>query len=88
MEIQDRKGGLMKTRTHHFSVAMTTGVLTAHVPDEGGEAVARDRLKNDDPIWRREDVQYHGLVEWFDPIAFEYNSFASARSELGLGDAA
>ncbi len=88
MEIQDRKGGLMKTRRHHFSVAMTTGVLTAHVPDEGSEALARDRLKKDDPIWSREDVRYHGVVEWFEPIDFRYEAIASARSELSLGEVA
>lgn len=74
----------MKTRRHHFAIATTNGVLTAYVPDEGGEAVALARLKQDDDVWKKDDVLYHGVVEWFEPISFQF----AGNNEIGLGDAA
>ena len=68
----------MKTQRYHFSVRMPDGlrtkgmkeeVLHAYVPVESDEETALKRVKNDDPLWRDNEVRRHGLVDWYETIA-------------------
>ncbi|OWK26283.1 hypothetical protein AJ87_02860 [Rhizobium yanglingense] len=79
----------MKTQRHHFSASSSSDRLHAYVPDEGGQEAALKRLLDDDPLWRQGDVQYHGVVDWYERIDFRLlndSAASTAREKLGLGD--